>query len=937
MATKQNTIKTGIALTGEKEYREACKNINASLRETASEMKVVTAQFSDNASSTEALTAKGKVLGKQLEEQKKKVEAAETALKQMKESGLDPTDPAYKKMQTNLNNSKAELISTQKAIEKNSAATENNSGLVQDSGKEITSTKKAVEKNSAAVKANASEVKASSKVWSGIGKVVKKAGAVMSKTAAALGTAATAAATALTGMTVSAAHAADDLLTQAQNTHISAESLQKYRYALNFVDGDIDTLTKTIRKNIKSMDDARAGSKRAQEAYKKLGVSITDSSGQLRDGETVYWEVIDALGKIESQTDRDALALQLFGRSGTEVNTIIDAGSEAFKSYGKEAEEMGAVMSGPALSALGAFDDKLQVLREGLGGLKNAAAMIMLPFLDDLAEDGIPVLAEFTRGIQSTGGEVSKMAGVIGTGLSRIVNLIVSKLPEFVGLGVQMITTLISGIISNAPAIASAAVSIITTLTAGLSEMLPMLISGAAELISGLALGLSEALPTLIPTIVELMLQIVDTLLENIPLLLDAALQLVSGLADGVIAAIPILLERLPELIQALIDGLMLAIPQIMQTGFQLITALVGKLPEIISMILGAVPQIISSITQLLIENIPLIAQTGYELITALIDALPDIIMAIVDALPEIIDSIVSTLLSSLPVIIQTGFDLITALIGDLPGIVNTIVSAIPSIISGLVGAITDAIPDIIMAGVQLLVALVENIPEIIAGLVKAVPQIIKGLVDAIIGFVPKLAETGLNLIKGLWNGISDAAGWLWKKVKGFCNDLVGKIKGFLGIHSPSTIFADIGGNLAKGLPVGFGREMPKVKSTLRGQLSGMVEAVEDTTHRIADGLSRMADTGSETEMKRSLHFTKRNLTDISERVAEDYPDYKVTNSDSSASAELLDLLRKYLPQAASRKPMKVVLDTGALVGGIAEPLDEKYGEMLEKSERGVI
>ena len=115
MAGKEDTIKAKIAVEGEKEYREACKSINASLREIGSEMKLVSATFERNADSIEALTAKQDILNKRLEEQEKTVAAAEAALKKMR-GALDENDPAVKKMETNLNNAKAAMIKTQNEI-----------------------------------------------------------------------------------------------------------------------------------------------------------------------------------------------------------------------------------------------------------------------------------------------------------------------------------------------------------------------------------------------------------------------------------------------------------------------------------------------------------------------------------------------------------------------------------------------------------------------------------------------------------------------------------------------------------------------------------------------------------------------------------------------------------------------------------------------------
>lgn len=756
---KEEQIKTSIDLTGEKEYRAACNSINTSLREINSEMKLATAEFANNASSSEALTRKQEILQKQLAEQAKKAEAAEAALRKMREAGIDPTDPAYQKMQTNLNNTKAEMAKTEQ---------------------QINSTSK--------------ELKQSKVDWESVGDVVGKVGKAFGTALAALGTAAVGAASALAGLTVSASNYADDLITTSTNTHIATEDLQKYSYALNFIDGDMNTLTGTMKKNTQIMSKARDGNKTYTAAYEKLGISITDANGELRNGQEVYWEVIDALGKVENETERDALAMQLLGKSGTELNTIIDAGSEAFKDLGNEAEAMGYVMSDEAVSALGSFNDKLQQLKAGMTGLKNSAALIALPFLDDLASKGVPILAEFSKGIQEANGDVSKMGDVIGQGLADVVNLIVEKLPEFVEMGVTLVSSLIEGIVQNAPTIASAAVQIVETLVNGIAELLPMLIEGAAQLIVGLATGLAQSLPTLVPTIVEVVLQIVQTLIDNIPMLIDAALQLITGLAQGIINAIPVLVAALPQLITSLIDGLLSAIPQIIQAGIDLLVSLVAALPEIITSIVEAIPQIINGIVTALMENIPLIIQAGIDLLVALIQALPEIIV--------------------------------------------TIVQAIPQIISGIVNALIGNIDQIIMAGVQLFVALIENLPTIIIEIVKAVPQIVSGIVQAFASLGGELINAGANLLHGLWEGISGAASWLWEKVSGWASSLVSGIKNFFGIHSPSTVFAEIGTNMGEGVGVGFGESMDGVSSDMTAAMGGAGQlTAAEAVRSVNDGI----------------------------------------------------------------------------------------------------
>ena len=122
-------------------------------------------------------------------------------------------------------------------------------------------------------------------------------------------------------MTVGASQYADDILTMSTVTGMSTESLQAYKYAAELVDTSMETLTGSMARNIRSMNSAREGTGAASQAYKALGISITDANGNLRDSETVYWETIDALGNVANETERDALAMQLFGKECLRVKS----------------------------------------------------------------------------------------------------------------------------------------------------------------------------------------------------------------------------------------------------------------------------------------------------------------------------------------------------------------------------------------------------------------------------------------------------------------------------------------------------------------------------------------------------------------------------------------------------------------------------------------
>ena len=103
--------------------------------------------------------------------------------------------------------------------------------------------------------------------------------------------------------------------------------------------------------------------------------------------------------------------------------------------------------------------------------------------------------------------------------------------------------------------------------------------------------------------------------------------------------------------------------------------------------------------------------------------------------------------------------------------------------------------------------------------IVKAIPQIITGIIDAFGSYFGNMAEVGGNLLKGLWQGISDAGAWLWNQISGFFGGIVDGIKNFFGIHSPSKLFANLGGFMAEGLGEGFGDEMKAVSKDMQNAI----------------------------------------------------------------------------------------------------------------------
>jgi len=186
--------------------------------------------------------------------------------------------------------------------------------------------------------------------------------------------------------TIEAGQFADDLLTLSTVTHISTEELQKMQYASNLLDVDVDVMTGSITKLTNNMELARDGSYTLTDQFGKLGIKFKDSKGNLRDANEVFYEAIDALGKVKNETERDALAMDLFGKSAKDLNPLIEAGSDAIKELGIQAEDMGMVMSNTELDKLGRFNDAFEEMGKQGDALKNSLGLVLLPILTGLFE-----------------------------------------------------------------------------------------------------------------------------------------------------------------------------------------------------------------------------------------------------------------------------------------------------------------------------------------------------------------------------------------------------------------------------------------------------------------------------------------------------------------------------------------------------------------------
>ena len=467
--------------------------------------------------------------------------------------------------------------------------------------------------------------------WSKFGDAAKKAAEIAAAAVAALGAALVAAAKALTDCTVEAAAFADEVLTQSAVTGIATDDLQAYMYAAELVDVSTETLTGSMARNIRSMTGAVDGTGAAAEAYAALGVSVTNADGTLRDSETVYWELIDALGQVEDETTRDSLSMSILGKSAQDLNPLIEAGSDRMQELAGQAEEAGYIMSGDTLDAFGEFDDQLQYLDVGATAAKNALGGILLPILTDLAGEGVTLLGEFTNKVNDADGDIGKISDIIGEMLPQVLSVISSYLPMILDLAGTVVMSILDALLANADQILTTAASILETL----------------------AMGLLQALPSLVPTVISVLMGIVDFAVDNINLILEISFQIFEALISGISSNLPKLIPAVISIINSINQFALSHIDEIIVMAAQLILGLVtgflSSTPEILSGVGQVVSSILGALGDLGGELVDMALSWGADLIDNFISGITGAAGRLWDTITGIAQTVKDTLGFSVP------------------------------------------------------------------------------------------------------------------------------------------------------------------------------------------------------------------------------------------------------------------------------------------------
>lgn len=534
----------------------------------------------------------------------------------------------------------------------------------------------------------------------GVGKKAAVMGAAVVDATAAAATGAFKLATKTAGL-------ADEIDKASQRAGMGAESFQEWTHAASMSGIEASTMEKAMVRQQKLFAEAKSGSSKAGEAYKKLGLDISSIS----KSEDAFEQVMSRLGDMTDESERNAVASSIFGKSYADLAPLLNTGAKGMKEARQEARDLGIVMSKDAVKAGADLGDNIERLKKSFKGLVNNLGSSLMPVIDKI----IQLLLKFMPQIQSM---FDKFAPVLTNMLDAIMPLII-----------QLVESLLPVISELLPVILEVGTMFVTSL-------LPPLIALIEALIPIITLIIEEVLPPILELIQQIMPIISELVSEVMPLLIELFMAVIEPLLELISDILPVLIELFMDLIVPLIEILKEILPPLIELFISLIKPLMDLLKNIVK---------------------PLT-----DLFIALIKPLMDLMKSILKPLTDLFLSLIKPLLELLNKILTPLKDAFKAVADILTGVVKGAVETVTGVFDGLkkiFGGIIDFLSGIFTGNWKKvwngIVSIFEGIWETMKAIFKApINWIIDGLNRFIRGlnkiripdWVPGIGGYGINI-----------------------------------------------------------------------------------------------------------------------------------------------------------------------------------------------
>ena len=408
----------------------------------------------------------------------------------------------------------------------------------------------------------------------------------------------------------------------------------------------------------------------AAKELESLGISVTDSSGNIRDMNDIFTDLnkeldglseadkMNALSNIFNKQDLAGVNALLSG-TGDEMNNLYKELENADGAAQQMSDTMESGLAGSVRSLKSAYEGLQIVIGEQFAEMAQGAVGDVTELVRDITEilnDGfqegdITAIGErissfLIQGINRITEYIPGATDMIATMLTELVNVLVELLPTLLPPllegAIALLTGIIEAIVGNIEPLVEMVVYLVTTVAEFIIENLPILINAAIQIVIALANGIADALPQLIPAVIEAIILIVDTLINNLGQILNAALRIIMALAEGIVAALPRLIAALPQILYSIINFITSNLPMIIDMGIRIILQLVVGIIKAIPSLVAALPQIVMALITGIGKAAIAIVDIGRNIVRGLWDGIASMVTWIKEKISNFVGGIVS-------------------------------------------------------------------------------------------------------------------------------------------------------------------------------------------------------------------------------------------------------------------------------------------------------
>lgn len=308
--------------------------------------------------------------------------------------------------------------------------------------------------------------------------------------------------------------------------------------------------------------------------------------------------------------------------------------------------------------------------------------------------------------------------------------------------------------------------------------------------------------------------EVISTAINTgLPMLLESGKGILTSISEGLVTGLPTLIETGLPLLLGFTEGLRANFGTLVDSGIELLMNLGNGLIQALPTLITYVPQIVSNIAGLINDNAPKLLMAGLTLIVNLVKGLWDNRQVILDNMGNILKAVwdVVTAINW----VQLGGNVIKFISDGVKNLATSIPNALKNIgksaWNGLKGinwtSLGSTIINLIKTGIS---NLLSAIPTALKGIGTTAWNAFKGI---------RWGSLGANIISGIISGISGAAGSLFSSLKDLASNALQSAKNFLGIKSPSRVFAN---EVGKWIPAGIAEGIESGSDTLMNSIDSV-------------------------------------------------------------------------------------------------------------------